>query len=431
MEITDLKNVVGEVKTGEVVKIQFFGHIDQWMASRFNEEFEYLEKYIKPSRIDILINSEGGSVLHGMSSFAMIQNSTIPTRCINEGLAASMASVILVAGNETYMKDYAVIMIHQPFLPDAEDDGKTTSAVKAFATQLETIYEKRFGLPKEKVQEIMAGKHGEDGTYFDANAAVKAGIVAKENVIKTPKQNTASVQAAMKDISSISALQDFFSKISTEKETAFKLCEVENAIHNRESTSEEDTNKTNNITMAEPTKEDKTVGFVEASLAGKLGITAFDHASIDARIADLKIAEASLKSLQDAHASLKTVSEGQAQSIQNLTENLSAAQAKLDAYALKESEAKTAEIQAFVDKAITDGKIAEASKAKWIESAGKDFDLVKSLINDIPAREVISEEIAQDPENAKKAAEGAKTEEQQLQEKVEAVIGADFEFLKS
>ena len=43
----------------------------------------YIEK-------DSAINSEGGSVLHGMTVYAAIQNASVPTECVIEGMAASM-----------------------------------------------------------------------------------------------------------------------------------------------------------------------------------------------------------------------------------------------------------------------------------------------------------------------------------------------------
>lgn len=72
------------------------------------------------------------------------------------------------------MRDYAILMIHNPMLPD-DDGGEPSDMVTAFTKQIETIYRKRFGLKAEHVRAIMDGQAGKDGTYFDAQAAVKAG----------------------------------------------------------------------------------------------------------------------------------------------------------------------------------------------------------------------------------------------------------------
>ena len=86
--------------------------------------FLWVESYIKPSKIRVLINSSGGSVLYGMSIFSVIRNSSIPTECINEGLAASMGSIVWAAGDKSLMRDYAILMIHNPF--DSTEDNKDT-----------------------------------------------------------------------------------------------------------------------------------------------------------------------------------------------------------------------------------------------------------------------------------------------------------------
>lgn len=174
MDASQLKNIVGELREGEVATIRFYGKITEESASRFNNEFDYIES-CRPSLIRVLINCEGGSVMHGMSSYATIQNSKIPTECINEGMAASMGSIRWAAGTRSLMRDYAILMIHNPFLPSA-GDSKADDMVAAFTRQISTIYRKRFGLSGKHVEAIMNGEAGWDGIFFDCESAVKAGI---------------------------------------------------------------------------------------------------------------------------------------------------------------------------------------------------------------------------------------------------------------
>ncbi|MCS2956906.1 Clp protease ClpP [Bacteroides salyersiae] len=157
MEIKDFKNIVGEAKEGEVATIRFFGLITEDMTNQFNREFDYLETCVRPKLIKILINSEGGSVLHGMTSYSTIQNSKIPTECIIEGMAASMASIIWAAGDRSVMRDYSILMIHNPFLP-SNPDASSSDLVLAFIKQIKTIYRKRFGLKVEHIESIMKGE---------------------------------------------------------------------------------------------------------------------------------------------------------------------------------------------------------------------------------------------------------------------------------
>ena len=88
MDMNTLQYVVGEAKAGQPAVIRFFGRVTEETTSRFNDEFDFLENIIRPSCIRVLINSEGGSVLYGMSTYSTIANATVDTECIIEGVAA-------------------------------------------------------------------------------------------------------------------------------------------------------------------------------------------------------------------------------------------------------------------------------------------------------------------------------------------------------
>ncbi|MFR9543595.1 MAG: ATP-dependent Clp protease proteolytic subunit, partial [Rikenellaceae bacterium] len=125
MDISQAKFVVGEAVEGEIATIRFFGRVSESSTSQFNAEFDFLENCIRPKLIRVLINSEGGSVLYGMTTYSTIQNSKIPTECIIEGMAASMGSIIWAAGTRSLMRDYSILMIHNPFQPDSKEVTET------------------------------------------------------------------------------------------------------------------------------------------------------------------------------------------------------------------------------------------------------------------------------------------------------------------
>ena len=98
MNTETFEHIVCQSGAGRPASIRFFGRITEESAGRFSEAFDFLENIVRPSLIRVLINSEGGSVLHGMTVYAAIQNATVPTECVIEGMAASMGSVIWAAG---------------------------------------------------------------------------------------------------------------------------------------------------------------------------------------------------------------------------------------------------------------------------------------------------------------------------------------------
>ena len=119
-----------------------------------------------------------------MSVFAKIIDCQIPTECINDALAASMGSIIWAAGDELYMKDYALLMIHNPF---NESGKKYDNVTEAFSKQLKTIYMKRFGLSESEVDDIMNGKEGEDGTFLTSAQAIEKGFISESHIIEKHK----------------------------------------------------------------------------------------------------------------------------------------------------------------------------------------------------------------------------------------------------
>lgn len=426
MDIENLKYVVGKVDEGQPAVIRFFDSVNEYSCKQFNDEFLWLQDYVKPSKIIVLINSEGGSILYGMSTFSIINCCPIEVDCVIEGIAASMASVIWAAGDNLYMHDYSILMIHNPFHYDKETEDENIKAmINAFRGQLATIYQKRFGLTKDEVDAIMDGDEGKDGTYFDAKAAVKAGFISKENVIKTAKQVKDKVKNSIDGITDSASLREAFASVCDELD-ANKLVEAVSAIRN----ADEHTNQIQKISAME--KELLSV------VAAQLGFNAEVEApKLSSRISELLNAEASLKDAQAKLAEFDTIKAeleelkikyaGKEAEAQNAASELESVKASLKAYRDAEAQAKEAEIEATINAAVEAGKIDASAKEQWTEMARSNFDMVKATLDSIKGRDVISEEIKNDPENARSAQKTLEEAEAAMAEKVKAVVG-DYKF---
>lgn len=410
MNINDLQLVTGEARPGEAASIRFFGKVTAQSTARFNEEFEYLETVVRPSLIRVLINSEGGSVLHGMTTYATIQNSTIDTECVIEGMAASMGSVLWAAGKRSLMRDYSILMIHNPFLPSAEE-GEASELVKAFTRQIETIYRKRFSLTAEQVQSIMAGETGKDGTYFDASLAVSAGIIPEKNILHTSPQLCEKVKNSISGLEDAGDIQNVMSKITAEAD-------------NHPTPAQQNINLN---TM----NEERTIPFELGAVAASLGIKdKFEVTDVMSRISALMNVEASLTEANRKLTDAQTVIAGKDASIGNLQKDLAETVAKLSVFEKKEADEKKARIDRLVEDAVTAGKIEKENKEQWVEMAGSNYELAEKTLASIPAREKITHEIATDPDNVQAAKTAARTAEEKMAEKVNAVVGESFEFKK-
>jgi ATP-dependent protease ClpP protease subunit len=406
----EFKFIKGAYCTGSPADICYYTDVDYWSVQDFIWEFDYLVNYINPSKIRIHINSVGGSVIEGMSVFAKIMDCKIPTECINDALAASMGSIIWAAGDELFMKDYALLMIHNPFC-DCNGDKQYNQATEAFTQQLKTIYVKRFGLSEDEVENIMNGKEGEDGTFLTAAQALEKGFVDAEHIIETPKAIKDKIQAALKDTKDVAQIRAIYGLMAPTLPST--------TINEQNITS-------NSNTM------DKTEITVFAALFGLTGEKATVE-SISAKINELKAkaekAEAIQKALDEKTAQLATANAeltGAKTSISNLTADLTKAKGALKVYQEAEAKAQEDKINALVDKAIKDCKISKDDREDYVKMAQSDFALAERILAKIPARDNLGQIISQ--ANQDTAKDGLQTEEQKVQAKVEDVVGKDFKF---
>lgn len=418
MKTDELKYVVGEAQEAKPVYMRFYGRINEESTRQFNDEFLWVQDYVKPSKIVISINSEGGSVLYGMGTFSIIQQCPIEVETIIEGMAASMASVLWAAGTRSYMRDYSILMIHNPFVREENASPDSEQIVKAFQKQIETVYHKRFGLTKEKIREIMDGKEGGDGTYFDARSAVSAGILPADHVLKTSKQVCTKVKNQIEGVVEAGALQKIMASINAELED-FKPLDVSDSIPNQ--------NQINNSNSKETM--DKEQEFAFGSVCAQLGLEKDSEVStVITRIDALKNAEKKAREIQASYDSLKIQKEGVDAQLTNVQNELTTVKEELQNYKDAEEAQHKADIEQFVENAISEGKISPDAKSKWVEMAANNFEMVQETLNSIPKRDKISTEIANDPANVENAKNQITEAEKKMAKAVEAVVGPDFKF---
>lgn len=420
MDINNLQYVVGEARENEIATIRFFGRITEESTSRFNEEFDFLENVVRPSCIRILINSEGGSVLYGMSTYSTIRNSKVDTECVIEGMAASMASIIWASANRSLMRDYAILMIHNPMLPESENE-KPSDMVLAFTKQIETIYRKRFGLKAEHIRSIMNGEAGKDGTFFDAAGAVKAGIIPAENVLQTTKQLCDKVRNEINTNADIPHIEALMNRICAE---APSLASENKPFSTATPTLNEKENSTD-------MNEEKKVSPEYGAVAAALGLqNQYEVKDVMSRVSDLIAIEAKYKETSKSLVDAQTVIAGKDATIQNMQTDLDTVNVRLGEYERKEEAERQARIKELVATAQKAGKITLESMAQWEEMAAANYDLVERTLSNIPAREQISKEIATDPTNVQATLEATRNAAELMTEKVTEVVGSKFEFKK-
>ena len=405
----NFKYIKGACMTGQPADICFYSDVEHWKVQDFIWEFDYLVNSVTPSVIRIHINSAGGNCIDGISVFSKIMDCKIPTQCINDGLAASMASIIWAAGDEIFMKDYALLMIHNPFI-EKENGKEYDQVTEAFSKQLSTIYKQRFNLSDENVKSIMDGEEGNDGTFFTAQEAVLSGFLPESNIIKTPEAIKNRVAASLKDTKDIVKIESIMGLANIEEDNTIKTNQIKNSMEKNELTA-------------------------IAAVLGLVGDKA-NEASVLAEVNKLKDASSQLETLkaelEDAKKSLtdaQTELNGSKASVANLTKDLETVKASLKEYEDAAEAARIKSIEEMVDQAIAECKLNKDDRETWIEAAQNNLELTKRTIAAIPSREKISEKVVSE-ESKKEAEEGLKDAEAEMKKLVNDAVGNDFEFRK-
>lgn len=138
-------------------RIIFLGtEIDDYTANTLTAQLLYLESVDNERDITIYINSPGGSVTAGLSIYDTMQFVKPDVSTICTGMAASMAAVLLVAGQEGKRSalTHSRVMIHQPLggvQGQASDIEIEAKEIQKFKKELYTIISEHSHTPYEKV----------------------------------------------------------------------------------------------------------------------------------------------------------------------------------------------------------------------------------------------------------------------------------------
>jgi ATP-dependent protease ClpP protease subunit len=139
----------------------------------------------KEKKITIRINSGGGDVWAGFTLYNFLSELSSVTTVI-DGIAASAASIVALAGDPVVMPHTATLMIHNPsalVMGEASDMRKMADDLDRTRDQLADIYIKETGATRDQVIDWMDAE-----TWFNGDEALQAGFVDK--LTNSPAQAT-------------------------------------------------------------------------------------------------------------------------------------------------------------------------------------------------------------------------------------------------
>ncbi len=156
--------------------ISIFGPVGDDLFSAVNSEgiVSELKELKDAKRIQVDINSPGGSVFEGNAIYAALKAHPAHITVHITGLAASIASVIAMAGDTITMAENALMMIHKPwgnFTGNADELRNKAETLDKVEKTIISAY-RRTGKTESDIQQLMA-----DETWFSADEALTHGFI--------------------------------------------------------------------------------------------------------------------------------------------------------------------------------------------------------------------------------------------------------------
>lgn len=159
-------------------QLKLYGNISDWNNNSATEMVERLNIAASSSdTVELHIHSYGGSVVEGNMIYNAIAKCPKPVHVYIDGIAASQASIVAMAGTRRYMAENAFLMVHAPA---GGTGGRGTAADHAATAKALTAMERMFvktltsasGRPEAEVKRWLAAD-----TWFSAAEALEMGLI--------------------------------------------------------------------------------------------------------------------------------------------------------------------------------------------------------------------------------------------------------------
>lgn len=147
---------------------------ESWFDDDVTPKLFVSELKNKSGDITVWINSPGGDCIAASRIYTMLLEHEGKVTIKIDGLAASAASVIAMAGSEVLMSPTSLMMIHNPLtvaIGDSKEMQKAIDMLKEVKESIINAYELKTGLSRDEISNLMDGE-----TWFDKNKAIEMGF---------------------------------------------------------------------------------------------------------------------------------------------------------------------------------------------------------------------------------------------------------------
>jgi ATP-dependent protease ClpP protease subunit len=174
----DPDNQSGEDRKVKVADFLVYGEISDspWDSTSISPK-KFADALAAAGEISVLnvrIHSLGGNVLDAQAIYNTIQGLDAQVNTFVDGMAASSASIIALAGDTVVMRKHTWMMIHNPFafaMGDSEEMRKQAEVLDAIRDEIAGVYHDKTGLSLDKLRKMM-----DEETWMNASKAKRLGF---------------------------------------------------------------------------------------------------------------------------------------------------------------------------------------------------------------------------------------------------------------
>lgn len=168
------------------------------------------------SQITVRLNSPGGDVFEGSAIYSLLSQHPAKVVCYVDGLAASAAFTIAMAGDEIYCSESGMMMCHNAWgmtMGESKDMRQMADTLDKISGTMRDIYAKRSGKTSDEMQGLMDSE-----TWMTAGEAVKMGFATATIEREPDEDENAEELAASFDLSRFAKVPDKLKARAEKKE---------------------------------------------------------------------------------------------------------------------------------------------------------------------------------------------------------------------
>jgi ATP-dependent protease ClpP protease subunit len=183
---TDWYRIENATTAADAATIHVYDEIGYWGVTA--QDFVAELQGITAERIELHVNSPGGDVFDGIAIMQALKSHAAHVTVTVDSLAASIASVIAMAGDRVVMAKNATMMIHEGHsvaIGNAADMRSTADLLDKVSDNIASIYAERAGGTVEEWRSRMVAE-----TWYSADEAVAAGLADEVLGGKPAETNT-------------------------------------------------------------------------------------------------------------------------------------------------------------------------------------------------------------------------------------------------